>query len=84
MSAMIIDFNKYSMGGGGSGSDPNAVKYTEQSLTDAQKAQARTNIGAGTYSKPSVGIPASDLADDVIPDVESLTTAEIDEIWGAL
>ena len=24
-----------------------AVKYTEQSLTDAQKAQARTNIGAG-------------------------------------
>lgn len=26
----------------------NAVKYTSQSLTDAQKAQARTNIGAGT------------------------------------
>lgn len=69
--------------GGGSGSDPNAVKYTPQTLTDAQKAQARTNIGAGTYSKPSGGIPASDLADDVIPDVESLTTAEIDEIWGA-
>lgn len=48
---MVIDFNKYSMGGGsggggGQGSDPNAVKYTEQSLTDAQKAQARTNIGA--------------------------------------
>lgn len=46
----IVDFNKNSIGGGGSGggsgSDPNAVKYTAQSLTDAQKAQARTNIGA--------------------------------------
>lgn len=28
----------------------NAVKTTSQSLTDAQKAQARTNIGAGTSS----------------------------------
>lgn len=28
----------------------NAVKYTSQSLTDAQKTQARTNIGAGTSS----------------------------------
>ncbi len=27
-------------------SDPNAVKYTEQELTDAQKGQARENIGA--------------------------------------
>lgn len=32
-------------GGGGSG-EANAVKYTAQSLTDSQKAQARTNIGA--------------------------------------
>ena len=32
--------------GGGGGSDPNAVKYTEQELTDAQKTQARENIGA--------------------------------------
>ncbi len=76
------------------------VRYVSQSLTDAQKTQARTNIGAGTsnftgytssnqlsglyveyngddlytviddlyglvsakYSKPSGGIPASDLA----------------------
>lgn len=29
------------------GSD-DAVKYTEQDLTEAQKAQARENIGAGT------------------------------------
>ena len=38
-----------------------------QLLTAAQKAQARTNIGAGTYSKPNTGIPASDLASGVIP-----------------
>lgn len=44
-----------------------AVLYTDQSLTDAQKAQARTNIGA--YTKPSGGIPASDLASGVIPTV---------------
>ena len=41
-----------------------AVTYGAQTgKTDAQKAQARTNIGAGTYSKPSGGIPASDLAE---------------------
>ena len=28
----------------------NAVKTTQQNLTDAQKTQARTNIGAGTSS----------------------------------
>jgi hypothetical protein len=55
-----------------SGSQEN-VKYTQQTLTDAQKAQARTNIGAGTYTKPSTGIPASDLASGVIP-------AEIDTV----
>ena len=34
-------------GGGGGGSLPTDVlKYTEQSLTDTQKTQARTNIGA--------------------------------------
>lgn len=52
-------------GGGGSGSDTNAVKYTEQSLTNAQKTQARTNIGAGTYNKPQNGIPSTDLASEV-------------------
>lgn len=35
---------------GGSGGTPNAVKYVAQTLTDEQKAQARTNIGAGTSS----------------------------------
>lgn len=35
-------------GGSGGGTTANAVTYTEQALTDAQKQQARTNIGAGT------------------------------------
>ena len=61
--------NKTSGGGGGGGTDPNAVHFTQQSLTTEQQAQARTNIGAGTYSKPSGGIPASDLASGVIPSV---------------
>ena len=43
------------------------VTYVTMTLTEAQKTQARTNIGAGTYSKPSAGIPASDLASGVIP-----------------
>lgn len=59
----------HSGGGGEGGSVTDAVKYTSQSLTDDQKSQARANIGAGTYSKPTNGIPASDLASGVIPDV---------------
>lgn len=55
--------------------DPNAVKYTEQTLTDAQKAQARTNIGAGTYSKPSGGIPEADLASAVQTSLGKADTA---------
>lgn len=45
-----------------------------QSLTSQQKTTARNNIGAGTYSKPSNGIPASDLANGVIPTVPEIST----------
>lgn len=41
------------------------VTYVVMTLTEAQKTQARTNIGAGTYSKPSNGIPKTDLASAV-------------------
>lgn len=48
---------------------PEIVLYSEQTLTEKQKSQARTNIGAekaGTgYSKPASGIPKTDLAGDV-------------------
>ena len=56
------------------------VKYTEQVLTNAQKAQARQNIGAGTYSKPSSGIPSSDLAAGVIPDVSQFITKTVNDL----
>lgn len=46
------------------------VKYSQQSLTDEQKTQARTNIGA--YAKPVGGIPASDLAAGVLPDATNM------------
>ena len=52
----------------------NAVKTTAQSLSDAQKTQARTNIGAGTSSfsgnygdlsnKPTIPSKTSDLTND--------------------
>ena len=73
------------------------VKYVAQTLTDAQKAQARTNIGAvavgestltesdiaamgftkntGTYSKPSGGIPKTDLASAVQTSLGKADTA---------
>lgn len=57
---------------GGGSSD--AVLYTEQTLTPAQKEQARENIGAGTYSKPIGGIPASDMASGAIPSKTSELT----------
>lgn len=41
------------------------VRYdiNNQGLGETQQGYARTNIGAGTYSKPSGGIPSTDLAE---------------------
>ena len=65
-------------GGGGVGSAA-AVTYTPQTLTEEQKSQARTNIGAekaGTaYTKPASGIPKSDLASDVQTSLAKADTA---------
>ena len=62
-SALIGSYtwDKVEFGGGTS----NAVQYTEQSLTDTQKQQARTNIGAGTSSFSG---SYNDLTDTPIPD----------------
>lgn len=45
----------------GSANDPNAVHFTAQTLTDEQKAQARTNIGAADAE--TVATNTSDIAD---------------------
>ena len=66
----------------------NAVKTTTQSLSDAQKTQARTNIGAGTSSfsgdyddlsnKPTIPTKTSDLTNDS----GFLTDAPVDSVNG--
>ena len=62
-----------------SGGSKDAVTYTPQTLTEEQKSQARTNIGAekaGTaYTKPASGIPKSDLAADVQTSLAKADTA---------
>ena len=59
--------------GGGGGGTADAVTYTPQSLTDEQKLQARTNIGA--YTKPASGIPKADLAESVQTSLAKADTA---------
>ena len=64
ISGTWVVLGSFNAGGGGGGSG-DYVSYGEsQSLTTTQKASARSNIGAGTgsYSKPSTGIPLTDLA----------------------
>lgn len=62
-----------------SGGTADAVTYTPQTLTEEQRAQARTNIGAekaGTaYTKPASGIPKSDLTEDVQTSLAKADTA---------
>jgi hypothetical protein len=52
--------------------DPNAVKYVSQSLTDLQKAQARTNIAAASAAE--LGQIVSDLT-GIEADIDSLEAA---------
>lgn len=63
-SSLVAAINEAAEGG-----SKDAVKYTPQTLTEAQQQQARKNIRAekaGTsYTKPASGIPKSDLAQDV-------------------
>ena len=61
------------------GGTADAVTYTPQTLTEEQKSQARTNIGAekaGTgYTKPASGIPKSDLEQSVQTSLDKADTA---------
>nr|DAH48791.1 MAG TPA: Baseplate component [Bacteriophage sp.] len=61
------------------GGSKDAVTYTPQTLTEEQKSQARTNIGAekaGTgYTKPASGIPKTDLEQSVQTSLDKADTA---------
>ena len=61
--AVTIDKNY--VGLGKVGNFKSVSTEADQSLTDVEKTTARTNIGAGTYSKPSTGIPKADCSAEV-------------------
>ena len=93
MSGTWVVLGAFNAGGGGGGSG-DYVSYGEsQSLTSTQKATARSNIGAGTgsYTKPSGGIPLTDLATAVqnalLPAVTSADNGKILQVvngaWAA-
>lgn len=62
-SGLAVDENGVLSAQGGSGGSANAVQYVAQELTDEQKKQARTNIGASPI--PSVSTWKNDSYDDV-------------------
>lgn len=59
--------------------DPEAVRFTQQTLTSEQQAQARANIGAQAagnyYVRPTGGIPKSDLAGAVQTSLDKADSA---------
>ena len=55
----------------------NVVKYTQQILHPMAQAQARSNIGAGTYSKPGTGIPYNDLDEETRQAIEAADTTRV-------
>ncbi len=54
-----------------------------QGLSSTEKSNARTNIGAGTYSKPSGGIPKTDLASAVQASLD-LADSAVQDVSGKL
>ena len=63
-SGLEVDENGVLSAQGGSGGSANAVQYVAQSLTDEQKAQARSNIGASPI--PTVRYWLNLTADNII------------------
>lgn len=52
-----------------------------QGLTTSEKSNARTNIGAGTYSKASTGIPKSDLASAIQTSLDKADSALQESVY---
>lgn len=85
-SGLSIDSTTGVLSTTGGGTDPDAVHFTSQTLTDAQKTQARTNIGAGTEDTSNkvtalsaqstdTQYPSAKCVYDLIGDVETLLEA---------
>lgn len=70
------EYDTYTVSGGGGSGTPNAVQYVPQTLTDAQKLQARTNIGA-----PSSVDELSDVDISSIANNDVLKYNESTEKW---
>ena len=69
---------EYGSGGGGGGGTSDYTDLTNKpSINGVTLSGNKTasDLGLGTYSKPSTGIPASDLASGVIPTVPDAATA---------
>lgn len=74
-----VTVTKEDLGLGNVGNYKAVSTVASQGLSSTEKSNARTNIGAGTYSKPSGGIPESDLVDAVKDKIKNLdSNGEID------
>lgn len=62
-------------GGGEAAVTPASIVTATGQMTTTQKASTRSNIGAGTYSKPSGGVPKTDLASAVQTSLGKADTA---------
>lgn len=57
-----------------------AIHNLEANTSDISTIRNNAAVGATAYQKPTTGIPASDLASGVIPDVSSFITASVNNL----
>lgn len=62
---------------------PSALSDLSEDTTHRVVTDAEKTAWNGKYAKPSTGIPASDLAEGVIPTQVELTTSIINQLWEA-
>ncbi len=67
----IVDFAK--TGNSGGGGSENAITFTPQTLTDAQKTQARENIGAEAKTLVASSQPSGGFLSNVFYNLGTLT-----------
>ena len=69
----VTEWQYVSVGGGGGGTTDYSALSNKPSINDVTLSGNKTaaDLGLGTYSKPSGGIPASDIASGVIPVIDA-------------